>query len=107
MAVFQISTLQVKPGRLEDFLAHQDAVKEINRRHGLKSRRILRAAIAGEDTGAVQIVSEFEDLVGHARWSQERSQDPEYQEWRKTTPNADPDASSVLLSTVLMTELTR
>jgi heme-degrading monooxygenase HmoA len=107
MAVFQISTLRVKPGRLEDFLAHQDAIKEINQRYGLKSRRILRASIAGEDTGEVLIVSEFEDLIGHARWSQERSQDPEYQEWRKTTPNANPDSSSVLLSTVLMTEITR
>ncbi len=107
MAVFQISTLRVKPGRLDDFFAHQEAIKAINQRYGLISRRILRASIAGSATGEVLIVSEFADYVSHARWSQERSKDPEYQAWRETTPYADPDAAAELLSTVLMSDITR
>lgn len=107
MTVFQVSRVRVKPGRLEDFMAHQDEIKDINARYGLKSRRILRATLAGEDVGTVLIVSEFEDVVAHARWTTERSKDPEYQVWRATTPNANPDSPATLLSTVLLQDITR
>ena len=48
-------------------MAHQDAIKEINRRYGLKRRQILRTSIGGDDTGEVLIVSEFEDFAAWAR----------------------------------------
>ncbi len=107
MPVIQMSTVRVKPGRLEEFLAHQDAIKAINARHGLTGRRLLRATLAGTGTGDVLIVSEFADMASYARWNEERNKDPDYQEWRKTTPNSNPDSSADLLSTILLTDITR
>jgi heme-degrading monooxygenase HmoA len=107
MSVYQMSRLRINPGRLEDFLAHQDAIKEINQRYGLKRRQILRTSIGGDDTGEVVIVSEFDDYAAWARWSEERSKDPEYERWRQATPAANPDSPARLLSTVLMQDITR
>ena len=107
MSVYQVSRLRINPGRQEDFMAHQDAIKEINQRYGLKRRQILRTTIGGDDTGEVLIVSEFEDFAAWARWNQERSKDPEYKKWRETTPAANPDSPAKLLSTVLMNDITR
>jgi heme-degrading monooxygenase HmoA len=106
MAVFQISRLRVKPGRLQDLLEHQRDVHEINKRHGLVSRRILRASLAGEDVGMVMIVSEFKDLQGYVDWTNGREGDPDYREWRKTIPANDPDAAADLLSTILVHDIT-
>ena len=107
MSVYQVSRLRIYPGRLEDFMAHQDAIKEINQRYGLKRRQILRTSIGGDETGEVMIVSEFEDYAGWARWNEERSRDPEYKKWRQTTPAANPDSPAQLLSIVLMNDITR
>jgi heme-degrading monooxygenase HmoA len=107
MAVIQMSTVRVKPGRLEEFMAHQDAIKVINARYGLTGRRLLRKTLAGEQTGEILIFSEFEDMAAYVRWNEERTKDPEYQEWRKTTPNANPDSGADLVSMVLLTDITR
>ncbi|HEU0163593.1 MAG TPA: hypothetical protein VFQ54_01040 [Thermomicrobiales bacterium] len=105
MAVYQISLMKIKPGRMQDFIDHQEAVREINERFGLKSRRLIRAGLAGPDVGLVQIISEFEDVVAHATWTHERAKDPEYKEWRKSTPGADPDSPGTLLSTALYSDI--
>lgn len=107
MAVIQLSTVRVKPGRLEEFMAHQDAIKEINARYGLTGRRLLRKTLAGEQTGEILIFSEFADMTAYVRWTEERGKDPDYQEWRKTTPNSNPDSGAELLSTILLTDITR
>ena len=106
MPVYQVSTLRIKPGRFQEFLAHQEAIRPINERYGLTKRRILRASIAGDETGTVLIVSEFDDLAAWARWTEERAKDPEYQAWRRATPHANPDSPATLLSTVLYTDVT-
>lgn len=106
MSVYQVSRLRIRPGRMEDFLKHQQEVHEINMRHGLVDRRILRGTLAGEDVGIVLIVSEFENLQGYVNWTEGRSQDPEYREWRKSTPANNPDASADLLSTILVDDIT-
>lgn len=107
MPVIQMSTVRVKPGRMEEFMAHQDAIKPINARYGLTGRRLLRATMAGTNTGDVLIVSEFADLAAWTRWNEERNNDPEYREWRKTTPNSNPDAGAELISSMLLTDITR
>ena len=35
MSIYQVSRLRINPGRQEELLAHQDAIKEINQRFGL------------------------------------------------------------------------
>lgn len=107
MAVFQVSRLRVQVGRLDEYLDHLDDIKAVNERYGLKSRRILNASLAGEQTGELVIISEFEDLVAQARWAQERKQDPEYQAWQKTTANSNPDSPATILSMILLTEIVR
>lgn len=107
MAVIQLSTVRVKPGRFEEFMAHQDAIKAINARYGLTGRRLFRKTLAGEQTGEVLIFSEFESMTAYVHWTEERNKDPEYQEWRKTTPNSNPDSGAELLSTILLTDITR
>jgi hypothetical protein len=69
MAVLEVLTFEVKPGRLEDFLADVRQLERVLARVdvGLTGMRVLRYMIAGADSGRVALLFENTDL---ASWGQ-------------------------------------
>lgn len=69
MAVVEVLTFEVKPDRLDDFLADVRQLEQVLARVdvGLTSMRVLRYMVAGADSGRVALVFENTDL---ASWGQ-------------------------------------
>ena len=63
MAVIEVLTYEVKPGRLEDFLADVRQLQQILPQVdvGLLSVRVLRLMMAGADSGRVALMVENTD----------------------------------------------
>jgi hypothetical protein len=65
MAVIEIYTYEVKPGRLDDFLADVRQLEQVLARVdvGLSGMRVLRYLVAGADSGRVALLFENVDLA--------------------------------------------
>ena len=81
MAVFEVLTFEVKPGRLEEFLADARRLKGILERVdvGLVSMRAARLMVAGPDSGRVALVFENTDLTSWGESLEHEIADPEDQ----------------------------
>lgn len=81
MAVFEVLTYDVKPGRLEDFLADARELKHILERVdvGLTSMRVVRFMVAGPDSGRVALLFENTNLSSWGQSLDNEIQDPEDQ----------------------------
>ncbi len=68
MAILDVMTFDVEPGRMDEFVADVRALKEAVERVdvGLSSVRLLRFMMAGGDTNRVSLVFENTDLVAWA-----------------------------------------
>ena len=69
MGVIEVLTYEIKPGRLDDFLADVRQLEQVLARVdvGLTSMRVLRYMVAGADSGRVALMFENTDL---ASWGQ-------------------------------------
>jgi len=105
MAVFEILTYQVKPGRLEDFLGDVRELKRVLDRVdvGLTSLRVVHFMLAGAESGRVALLLENTDLSTWGQSLDNEIADPEDQaisaRW------AGPDSPVTLVDRMLWREL--
>jgi quinol monooxygenase YgiN len=102
MAVIAIFTYQVKPGRMDDFMAklREAAAPRFASPVIPKSFRLFRNTVPGPDTGPVIMMIEYEDMAAYgARTTFENAN----AEWRKLF-EARPDSPETLMSVQLLTE---
>jgi DNA polymerase III psi subunit len=105
MAVIEILTFEVKPGRLEDFLADVRELRQILDRIDveLTSLRVVRYMVAGLDSGQVALLVENTNLATWGQSLDNESQDAADQaisaRWRS------PDSPARLVNRMLWQEI--
>jgi 20S proteasome alpha/beta subunit len=79
-SVLQSISVQVKPGRLDDYVAKIEQLRKISERVGNSSNmRVWQATAAGEATGTVVIGLIHKDLAAYAADSAKTQADSEWQ----------------------------
>jgi len=103
MAVLAIFTYDVKPGRLEDFLAKLQAAADpkFNSPVMPRSVRLFRSTVPGPDTGPVILVIEYPDMAAYGARTAFENANPD---WKKLFA-AQPDSPETLRSVELLTEI--
>ncbi len=96
MAVRMIFTFQVHPGRRKDFLTRQAELKKLAERHGAKTR-YWQSDLAGQNSGNVSSVSEFDDYAAFAKFRDALYADPEYQAFLERV-QADPNPPATMVA---------
>jgi len=102
MSVLAIFNYEVKPGRMNDFMAKLKAAGDPRFASEImpKSFRLFRSTVPGPDTGPVIMIIEYEDMAAYgARTAFENAN----LEWKKLF-EATPDSPETLLSVQLLTE---
>jgi hypothetical protein len=105
MAVFELLTFEVKPGRFEDFVADVRELRTILERVdvGLIGMRAARYMVAGPASGRVALVFENTDLTAWGQSLDNEIADPADQalsaRWQ------GPDAPAILVDRKLLTEI--
>jgi hypothetical protein len=103
MSVMAIFTYDVKPGRLDDFMAklQKAADSRFNSKVLPKVIRLFRDTVPGPDTGFLILTIEYENMAAYgARTDYENSN----AEWRELFA-AKPDSPETLISVQLLTEI--
>lgn len=105
MAVFEMLTFEVKPGRLEDFVADARALQRILERVdvGLTSMRAVRFMVAGPDSDHVALIFENTDLTSWGKSLDNEIRDPEDQELNARWQG--PDSPVTLVNRMLLAEI--
>ena len=79
-SVLQTVSVQVKPGRLDDYVAKIDKLRKISERLGTSNTmRVWQATAAGEATGTVVVGVIYKDLAAYAADSTKIQGDAEWQ----------------------------
>jgi hypothetical protein len=79
-SILQTVSVQVKPGRLDDYVAKIEQLRKISERLGTSNTmRVWRATAAGEATGTVVVGVIYKDLATYAADSTKIQGDPEWQ----------------------------
>jgi hypothetical protein len=102
MGVIAIFRYEIKPGRLNDFLAKlkEAAAAKFNSEHMPKSVRLFRPTVPGPDTGIIVMI-EYEDMAAYGARTAFENGNPE---WRHLfEPTAD--SPEKLVSVELISEL--
>jgi hypothetical protein len=102
VAVIAKFIYEVKPGRMDDFMAKLAAAAQPKFTSAVmpKSFRLFRSTVPGPDTGHVILLIEYEDMAAYgARTAFENSN----AEWKKLFA-ASPDSPERLVSVELLTE---
>lgn len=102
MAVFAIFTYDIKPGRLNDFMAKlgEAAGPKFNSPVMPSSARLFRNSVPGPDTSSLILIIEYEDMAAYgARTAFENNN----AEWRALFAS-QPDSPEILRSVELLTE---
>ena len=63
MAVAEVTTLTVKPDRLEAYVDRARKFKAAIEREGAKNVRLLSAVVAGEATGSLAFIAEYDSFA--------------------------------------------
>ena len=105
MAVFEILTFEVKPGRLEDFLADVRELRAVLERVdvGFIGMRAVRFMVAGPDSGRVALLFENTDLASWGQSLDNEGHDPEDQ--AVSARWAGPESPVTLVNRMLWQEL--
>jgi len=103
MAVIAIFTYDVKPGRMDDFMAklQQAADPRFASNVMPKAFRLFRSTVPGPDTGPIIMMIEYEDMAAYGVRTAFENSNPE---WKKLF-EARPDSPETLRSVQLLTEL--
>jgi hypothetical protein len=103
MAVIAIFTYEVKPGRMNDFMAKlkEAAAPRFEGKVMPKSFRLFRNTVPGPATGPVIMLIEYEDMAAYGARTAFENANPE---WRNLF-EAKPDSPEALLSVQLLTEI--
>ena len=103
MAVLAIFTYDVKPGRLDDFLAKLRAAADPKFDSPVMPRsvRLFRSTVPGPDTGPVILLIEYADMAAYgARTAFENAN----ADWKQLFA-VQPDSPETLRSVELLTEM--
>ena len=93
MAVVTVTTLQIKPDRMQDYIEQvARKAKPILEKYGVRNCRVLSAVVAGEATGTVVFTAETDDFAGVGAALDKLMADPEGAELMSTS-SASPMAS--------------
>lgn len=103
MAVIAIFTYEVRPGRMDDFMAKLKKAAEPRFESKVmpKSFRLFRSTVPGPDTGPVIMMIEYEDMAAYGERAAFENSSPE---WKKLF-EAQPDSPEILRSVQLLTEI--
>jgi hypothetical protein len=105
MAVIEVLTYDVKPGRLDDFLADVRALQGILARVdvGMTGLRLMRVMLAGPDSGRVALMVENTNLASWGQSLDNENDDPEdqalYARWQSA------DSPVTLVHRMLLREI--
>ncbi|CBN55009.1 MULTISPECIES: NIPSNAP family protein [Kamptonema] len=104
MAVFAIFTYEVKPGRLNDFMAKlgEAASPKFNSEIMPQSVRLFRNTVPGPDTDSLILVIEYADMAAYGARTAFENQNSEW----KQLFSSQPDSPEILRSVQLLTEFT-
>jgi hypothetical protein len=103
MAVIAIFKYEVRPGRMDGFMAklRSAADAKFNSSVMPKSVRLFRSTVPGPDTGSVILMIEYSDMAAYGARTTFENGNPD---WRALF-EAQPDSPETLLSVELLTEL--
>lgn len=103
MAVIALFKYQVKPGRMNDFLAklREAAAPRFASSSMPNSFRLFRSTVPGPDTGPVIMMIEYDDMAAYGARTAFENASPE---WKKLF-EASPDSPEMLISVELLTEM--
>src|SRR5713101_4202969 len=101
MAVIAIFTYEVKPGRMDDFMAKLKKAGDPRFESKVmpKSFRLFRSTVPGPDTPVIMMI-EYEDMAAYGARTAFEDSNPE---WKKLF-EAQPDSPATLSSVQLLTE---
>ena len=104
MSVIAIFKYQVKPGRMQDFMAKlkEAGLPKFASKAMPKSFRLFRSTAPGPDTGAAIMMIEYDDMAAYGARTAYENANPE---WKKLF-EAREDSPETLLSVELLTEMT-
>lgn len=102
MAVFAIFTYEVKPGRINDFMAKlgEAASPKFNSEVMPQSVRLFRNAVPSPDTDSLILVIEYADMAAYGARTAFENQNAEW----KQLFSSQPDSPEILRSVQLLTE---
>jgi hypothetical protein len=105
VAVIEVLTFEVKPGRLDDFLADIRQLQSVLARVdvGLTGIRVLRSMIAGAESGRVMLMVENVDLASWGKSLDNEIADPEDQ--AISTRWDSPDSPVTLVNRMLLRDI--
>lgn len=103
MSVLAIFTYDVKPGRLNDFMAklRKAADPKFNSKIMPQNIRLFWRTVPGPDTGPLILTIEYENMAAYGARTDFENSNPE---WRELFA-ARPDSPEILVSVQLLTEL--
>jgi hypothetical protein len=103
MSVLAVFTYNVKPGRLNDFMAklQNAADPKFNSKIMPQNIRLFRSTVPGPDTGPLILTIEYENMAAYGARTDYENSNPE---WRELFA-AKPDSPETLVSVQLLTEL--
>ncbi len=103
MAVIAVFKYQVKPGRMNEFMAklREAASPKFASNPMPKSFRLFRSTVPGPDTGPVIMMIEYDDMAAYGARTAFENANPEW----KTLFEATPDSPETLISVELLTEM--
>lgn len=104
MSVIAIFKYDVKPGRMQDFMAklREAGSPKFASKVMPKSFRLFRSTVPGPDTGPVIMMIEYDDMAAYGARTANENANPE---WKKLFEAAEASPET-LLSVELLTEMT-
>jgi len=96
MAVVLVSTLTIKPDRMEDYVELARRFKASAEKHGARNVRLLAAVVAGEATGTLAFLSEYDDFAASGGVADRVYADPV--RMLRTTSTSDSPVASFQMS---------
>ncbi len=76
MTVLSVTTLTIRPGRYEDFLASTQKSKSLLEKHGAKNVRLI-VSMSGQTSGSFVLTHEADDFTDAGRITDKFLADPE------------------------------
>ena len=102
MAIFATFTYEVKPGRINDFVAKlgEAASPKFNSKVMPVSVRIFRNSVPGPDTDSLILILEYTDMAAYGTRTAFENQNAEW----KQLFSSQPDSPEILRSVQLLSE---
>jgi hypothetical protein len=105
MAVIEVISYEVKPGRQDEFVKVAKELKVILERIdvGLVSLRLMSATIAGATSGRFTLVAEYDSFTSWGKSMEKEAADPALNELAQQA--GGPDGVPTLVNRTLVTEI--